>query len=238
MKSSSGGADALNSVVLMRTRLWTVPRVEVPTARGLVVIALHRGRAVVISGEARLTPIRLPALEANLLEPAREAVRLTPKDPIGDLYTAWPCPCRDGETTARRAVTAVENLRGRVVDLPPGVEPLLEVTACSGSTTMQVGARYRGLVIPLHVHIEDDMAPATSPRCKAAPKLLTISTFSCDIAYPSRPRSARASTASSAKSPSWSVSVNFACSGQSRTSSTPSARSSSSRGMAISRLGT
>jgi hypothetical protein len=66
------------------TILWTVPRVEVPTRLGLVVIALRRGRAVVISGEARLTPIRLPAQEANLLEPAREAVRLTPAD--GDDY--------------------------------------------------------------------------------------------------------------------------------------------------------
>jgi hypothetical protein len=30
----------------MSTRLWTVPRVEVPTRRGLVVIALRRGRDV------------------------------------------------------------------------------------------------------------------------------------------------------------------------------------------------
>lgn len=64
--------------------LWAVPRVEVPTCLGLVVIALRGGRAVIISGEARLTPIGLPAQEANLLEPAREAVRLTPAD--GDDY--------------------------------------------------------------------------------------------------------------------------------------------------------
>jgi hypothetical protein len=64
----------------MRTALWTVPRVEVPTRRGLVVIALHRGRAVVLEGDARLTAIAVPAREANLLEPAREAMRLTPQD--------------------------------------------------------------------------------------------------------------------------------------------------------------
>jgi hypothetical protein len=62
------------------TILWTVPRVEVPTRLGLVVIALRRGRAVVVSGEARLTAIALPVREANLFEPAREAVRLTPVD--------------------------------------------------------------------------------------------------------------------------------------------------------------
>jgi hypothetical protein len=66
------------------TILWTVPRVEVPTRLGLVVVALRRGRAVVISGKALFTPIRLLAQEANLLEPAREAVRLTPAD--GDDY--------------------------------------------------------------------------------------------------------------------------------------------------------
>jgi hypothetical protein len=64
----------------MGTRLWTVPRVEVPTRLGLVVIALRRDRAVIVEGHGKLTPIRVPAQEANLLEPAREAMRLTPAD--------------------------------------------------------------------------------------------------------------------------------------------------------------
>jgi hypothetical protein len=64
----------------MSTHLWTVPRVEVPTRLGLVVIALRRGRAVIVDGKGRLTPIGVPAHEANLLEPAREAMLLTPKD--------------------------------------------------------------------------------------------------------------------------------------------------------------
>lgn len=59
---------------------WTVPRVEVPTRLGLVVVALRRGRAVVVSGHARLAPILVPAREANLLEPERPEMRLTPKD--------------------------------------------------------------------------------------------------------------------------------------------------------------
>ena len=55
-----------------------------PTRLGLVVVALRRGRAAVVSGEARLTAIAVPAREANLFEPAREAARLTPSD--GDAY--------------------------------------------------------------------------------------------------------------------------------------------------------
>ena len=35
---------------------------------------------MVVWGDARLTAIAVPAQEANLLEPAREAMRLTPKD--------------------------------------------------------------------------------------------------------------------------------------------------------------
>jgi hypothetical protein len=65
----------------MSTILWTVPRVEISTRRGLVVVVLRRGKAVVIYGEAKLTPIRLPAMPAlPPVEPARPEERLTPAD--------------------------------------------------------------------------------------------------------------------------------------------------------------
>jgi hypothetical protein len=64
----------------MTTRLWTVPRLEVPTRLGLLVVALRRNRAVVVEGPGKLTPILLPPRAANILEPAREAMRLTPRD--------------------------------------------------------------------------------------------------------------------------------------------------------------
>jgi hypothetical protein len=64
-----------------KTRLWTVPRVEVPTRLGLVVIGLRRGCAVIFDGPGRLAPILLPAQEAlPPVEPAFEETIVTPKD--------------------------------------------------------------------------------------------------------------------------------------------------------------
>ena len=89
-------------------------------------------------------------------------------------------------------VALVENLLGRVVDLLPGFQPLPDVAADSLSTAVYVGTRYRGLVMPFHVLIEDRQAAARSPRWKASEYLAATSTFSCDIAYPDSPTASRA----------------------------------------------
>lgn len=53
-----------------------------PTRLGLVVVALRRGRAVVVTGRAKLAPILVPRREASPLEPEQPEMRLTPADGI------------------------------------------------------------------------------------------------------------------------------------------------------------
>lgn len=94
------------------TIVWTVPRVEVPTKRGLVVIALRRGRAEVISGEARLTPIDVPAFECSHIEPAHGARRLTPAD--GHEYLVALADANRAKRGARYVYSASEILEWRL----------------------------------------------------------------------------------------------------------------------------
>jgi len=73
---------------------------------------------------------------------------------VGDLgAAALPLPATANHHND--AIAAVQMLLDRVVDLLPGVKPPLEVAPHSVSTAMHVGTRYRGLVTPLHLIVED-----------------------------------------------------------------------------------